>query len=266
MAVAWHAFAPGSGRGSIVRGLCAVVVLGFVFLPARAAVGETPGVFTAYTPSNAVPSAPLFRGTFDANGDIVRATFANASATEFSLRPGTHFTALYQFFPRPATLPAFNGNTLGLALAMAGRPDVFTEEWTADGTTINFFSKPAGITQRFTAPTAAAAADLYRAYFFSAQGAADFEKIRRTVFGIFSAVAASANVTDGAPQSSTANVASVAFDQFGFEPLIQSLDPAAARGNSPCTRTIRASISTSRAAAACGATTPGSPRLLSSLL
>jgi hypothetical protein len=207
----------------------ALVAVPFAASPLAAATIEAPGVLTAYTPSNAVPVATLFRGTFNQDGDIARVNFANASAAEFSLTPGTHFTTLYNFFARPATLPAFNGQTLGIALAYAGRPDVFTEEWTADGTTINFFSRPAGITQRFTAATAQGAADLYRSYFFSAQGQADFDRIQRTVFGIFIAVAAGANATDGAPRSSTANAATSTFDQFGFAPLLHHMDPATAR-------------------------------------
>lgn len=224
---AGRAFAPVTDRGSIFRVIS--VAAGLASLAAQAAVLEAPGVLTAYTPGNAVPVVTLFRGTFNQSGDIVRVNLANASATEFSLTPGTHFTTLYNFFARPATLPAFNGQTLGIALAYAGRPDVFTEEWTATGTTINFFSRPAGISQTFTAATAAATADLYRNYFFSAQGAADFDRIQRTVFGIFSAVAAGANATDGAPAASTANVATGTFDQFGFEPLLQHLDPAATK-------------------------------------
>lgn len=186
-------------------------------------------MLTAYTPSNAVPVVTLFRGTFNQAGDIARVNFTNASSSEFNLSVGTHFTTLYSFFTRPATLPAFNGQTLGIALAYAGRPDVFTEEWTADGTTINFFSRPAGITQRFTSATAQGAANLYRDYFFSAQGQADFDRIQRTVFGIFNAVAASSNVTDGAPAAATSLVANTTFDQFGFTPLLHQMDPATAR-------------------------------------
>lgn len=217
----------GASGGRHVRALCAV--LGLVSLSARAVAAEASGVLTAYTPSNAVPVATLFRGTFNQAGDIVRVNFASASTTEFSLMPGTHFTTLYNFFARPTTLPAFNGQTLGIALAIAGRADMFTEEWSADGTAINFFSRPAGITQRFTAATAQGAADLYRSYFFSAQGQADFDRIQRTMFGIYSAVAASANLTDGAPQASTASVATSTFNQFGFGSLTHQLDPATAR-------------------------------------
>ncbi len=214
------------GRAASVRGLALILVL-LAWRAAAAPASEAPGVLTAYTPSNAVPVVTLFRGTFNQGGDIATVSLANASASEFNLRAGTHFTALYNFFARPSTLPAFNNNTLGLQLAMAGRADVFTEEWSADGTAIHFFSSPAGIERRFTGATAAVAANAYRDYFFSAQGSADFDRIQRTVFGIFSAVAASASVTDGSPTAATAGVATGTFEQFGFEPLIQGLDPAA---------------------------------------
>jgi hypothetical protein len=224
---AGRAFAPVGFRGKLIRAVGLALALGGA--SGRAATIEAPGVLTAYTPGNAVPAVTLFRGTFNQAGDIARVTFTNASPAEFSLAVGTHFTTLYSFFVRPATLPAFNGQTLGIALAYAGRPDVFTEQWSADGTTIDFFSRPAGIAQRFTAPTAAAAANLYNAYFFSAQGQADFDRIQRTVFGIFNAVATSANVSDGAPRAATASVAATAFDQFGFTPLLHQMDPATAR-------------------------------------
>jgi hypothetical protein len=225
---AGRAFAPVGFRGTLLfRFVGAMMMLGGG--SGFAAALEAPGVLTAYTPGNAVPVVTLFRGTFNQAGDIARVTFTNASPAEFNLSPGTHFTTLYSFFARPATLPAFNGQTLGIALAYAGRPDVFTEQWSADGTTIDFFSRPAGITQRFTAATAQGAADLYRNYFFSAQGQADFDRIQRTVFGLFNAVAAGANATDGAPRAATANAATGAFDQFGFAPLLHQLEPAAAR-------------------------------------
>ncbi|MBL9187250.1 MAG: hypothetical protein JNK23_07220 [Opitutaceae bacterium] len=180
------------------------------------------GVLTAYSPDASPPATiTLFRGTFDSTARVASVSLANASASEFSLTAGTHFTALYDDFTRPTTLPTFNGFTLRVSIALVGRADTYTESWSPDGRTITIFSTPASIMRTFTGTTAADAANQYAAYYRSPQATSDFEKIQAAVLRIFGAVASAANMTDGAPQSSTANVALGSFEQFAFTPLTQ---------------------------------------------
>ncbi len=52
---------------------------------------------------------------------------------------------------------------------------------------------------------------------------------------IFGAVASAVTMTDGAPQSSTANIALGSFEQFAFTPLTQSAGADALGATTPCT-------------------------------
>ena len=119
----------------------------------------------------------MFRGSFDTTAHVTSVTFANANASEFSLTTGTHFTTLYRDFVRPTTLSTFNGFTLRVAIALAGRADTYTESWSADGKSITVFSTPARITRSFTGTTAADAANQYASDCSSALAASDFAKI-----------------------------------------------------------------------------------------
>lgn len=189
-------------------------------LAAAPMLAQIPAEYRAAAGNSAATPAPqvLFVGLLNGTGQISAITQASAPSAEFDFSLGRSFETFYQLFTRP-TLPAFAGSTLELQLELGGRPRAYVESWSADGRTITLASSLTNLERTFTGATPQATANQYAAYYDSAQFLTDFAAVEVKVAGIAAAVSGAAQVTDGAPQAATANMALNAFQTFGFEPL-----------------------------------------------